>query len=84
MIRKKSYYGKSSNEHHMWLGVVNCSGNENRLSECARSAWGYENCSGRDEVAGVVCSVVGHVGNQTNCEYGPITALIYVTICNPF
>ncbi|CAM4563852.1 unnamed protein product [Leuciscus chuanchicus] len=52
-MRAANWFGEGSGE--IWADVVDCDGNETKLSECSVSSWSRAECSHRRDV-GVVCS----------------------------
>ena len=43
---------------NIWMGDVNCVGNERKLTECKHQGWGKHNC-GHNKDAGAICIIPG-------------------------
>lgn len=52
VARTSAHFGKGSVQ--IWMDQVNCTGNEQSLSECQFLGFGYHDC-GHHEDAGVIC-----------------------------
>ena len=71
LCRQLGYYGTASvarfgpgaDEQPIWLTKINCTGNENFITDCAHKPWGRVYCHHRAD-AGVTCS-----GNKQSCMY---------------
>ena len=50
----RAHFGRASSSLPTWLDEVDCSGDEERLSDCSGKMWGDEDC-GHSEDAGVIC-----------------------------
>ena len=57
----EAYYGAGSGQ--IWLDSLECSGNEDTLSECPHEGWGSHDCS-HSEDAGVQCCKWGEEGEE--------------------
>lgn len=53
---RNSQFGDSSGA--IWINEVQCTGNENSISQCLHSGWGEANCWHGD-VASAICSLPG-------------------------
>ena len=50
--RHNAFYGEGNGQ--IWLGNINCDGNESFIENCSHGGWGIQNCSHSND-AGVKC-----------------------------
>nr|XP_034992637.1 deleted in malignant brain tumors 1 protein-like [Zootoca vivipara] len=64
-VRSEAWFGQASGP--IWLGRVNCTGEETSFYECPRGPWGEHNCS-HSQDASVECSEVRLVNGSSFCS----------------